>query len=146
MGLAADTLVLTPATATNGTGTSHTVTAHVADALGGAIVGVTVEFVVTVTNPMTGDDVTDVSGNAMFTYLGANAGTDTITAFADVDGDGTQDVDEPGDTATKTWVVMPKCPGHSGDTRNQVVGTAGADVLVGTAGADASVALAGTTS
>jgi Ca2+-binding RTX toxin-like protein len=146
MGLAADTLVLTPATASNETGTPHTVTAHVEDAVGGAVVGVTVEFVVTVINPTTGDNVTDASGNATFTYTGAIDGTDTITAFADVDGDGIQDLDEPGDTATKTWVtspIPPTCPGHTGDTRNQVIGTGGADVLTGTAAADVICGLGG---
>ena len=146
MGLAADTLDLTPATAANETGTQHTVTAHVTDALGGAIAGVTVEFVVTVNNATTGDDVTDVSGNATFTYTGATDGTDTITAFADVDGNGLQGLDEPGDAATKTWSttpIPPTCPGHASDPRNQIVGTAGADVLVGTAGADVICGLGG---
>jgi Ca2+-binding RTX toxin-like protein len=145
MGLAADALDLTPATATNETGTSHTVTAHVTDALGGAVVGVTVEFVVTVNNATTGDDVTDGSGNATFTYLGSTDGTDTITAFADVDGDGIADGDEPSDTATKTWTttVPPKCPGHASDPRNQIRGTAGPDVLVGTGAADVICGLGG---
>jgi Ca2+-binding RTX toxin-like protein len=146
MGLAADTLDLTPATATNDTGTSHTVTAHVTDSLGGAVAGVVVKFTVTVANPTTGTDTTDASGNATLTYLGAAVGTDTIAAFADVDGDGTQDGDEPGDTATKTWqtpVVVQHCPGHAGDTRHQVVGTSGAEVLTGTPAADVICGLGG---
>jgi Ca2+-binding RTX toxin-like protein len=144
MGLAADTLDLTPATATNETGTSHTVTAHVTDSLGGDVAGVAVKFTVTVTNPTTGTDTTDASGNATFTYPGAIAGTDTIAAFADVDGNGLQGLDEPGDTATKTWETSPPtCPGHTGDTRNQVIGTGGADVLTGTAGADVICGLGG---
>jgi Ca2+-binding RTX toxin-like protein len=145
MGLAADSLDLTPATATNQIGTSHTVTAHVTDSLGGAVAGVTVKFTVTVTNPTTGDDVTDASGNATLTYLGAAAGTDTIAAFADVDGDGIADGDEPSDTATKTWTTAPPvtCPGHASDTRNQIRGTSGADVLTGTAAADVICGLGG---
>jgi Ca2+-binding RTX toxin-like protein len=35
------------------------------------------------------------------------------------------------------------CPGHGADTRNQVVGTSGADVLTGTAGADVICGLGG---
>jgi hypothetical protein len=139
LGLAVDTLDLTPATATNDEDTPHTVTAHVENSSGAPVAGVTVEFTVTGTNPTTGDDVTDASGDATFTYTGATPGADTIAAFADVDGDGTQDGDEPGDTATKTWdpvVIPPTCPGFAGDPRNQVVGTAGPDVLVGTAGPD----------
>jgi hypothetical protein len=38
-------------------------------------------------------------------------GGDVITAFADTDEDGMQDADEPGNTATKTWVLPPTTPG-----------------------------------
>jgi RTX calcium-binding nonapeptide repeat (4 copies) len=146
MGLAADMLDLTPATATNETGTPHTVTAHVEDAVGGAIVGVTVKFTVTVTNPTTGTGTTNGAGDATFMYTGTIDGTDTIAAFADVDGNGLQGLDEPGDTATKTWSTTPPtptCPGHASDPRNQVIGTGGADVLTGTAAADVICGLGG---
>ncbi|HWL91333.1 MAG TPA: calcium-binding protein, partial [Actinomycetota bacterium] len=136
----AETLDLTPASATNDQGTGHTVTAHVEDGASGPVVGVTVVFTVTGVNPTSGEAVTNASGNATFTWTGTNLGVDTVAAFADEDDDDGQDPGEPGDTATKTWdpVVIPDptCPGFAGDPRNQEVGTAGPDVLIGTAGPD----------
>ncbi len=143
LGLGADTLDLTPPTGSNPEDTAHTVTAHVEDSLGAPVAGVTVEFVVTGTNATTGEVVTNASGNAAFTYTGAAPGTDTITAFADSNGDGNQDAGEPSDTATKTWTLVPKCPGRESDPRNHVVGTAGPDVLTGTPGADIICGLGG---
>jgi Ca2+-binding RTX toxin-like protein len=143
----AETLELTPATDTNDQGAGHTVTARVEDSNGDPVTGVTVRFTVTGVNPTTGDAVTNASGDATFTWIGTNLGVDTVAAFADSDGDETNDVAEPEDTATKTWVAVPPpdptCPGFAGDPRNQVVGTSGPDVLVGTAGADIICGLGG---
>ena len=73
---------LTPDTATNPVGTSHTVTATVKEN-GVAQVGKTVTFRV-ISGPnsgVTGTGVTNASGVATFTYVGAGgAGTDNITA------------------------------------------------------------------
>jgi hypothetical protein len=140
----AETLELTPPTDSNVEDTAHTVTAHVEDADGAPVEGVTVEFDVTGVNPTSGSDATDANGDATFTYTGANVGLDTITAFADTDGDGSQDAAEPGDTATKTWTVIPpECPGHEGDPRNDVIGTPLGETLTGTAGDDIICGLGG---
>jgi Ca2+-binding RTX toxin-like protein len=141
----AETLDLSPPTDTNPEDTAHTVTAHVEDEDGDPVAGVIVRFTVTGVNPTTGTGTTNASGNATFTYTGANVGTDTITAFADTDGDTMNDVGEPEDTASKTWTVVTivECPGFEGDPRNDVVGTPGPDVLEGTAGADIICGLGG---
>lgn len=97
------TLMLSPKADTNTVGTSHTVTATVKDAGGNPVSGVTVRFSVTGANSASGSAVADANGQASFTYTGTNAGVDTISAFADTDNDGMQDVGEPSDTATKTW-------------------------------------------
>jgi len=97
------TLTLTPAADSNQVGTSHTVTATVKDAFNNPVPGVTVRFTVTGAHTTSGSDVTDANGEATFTYTGTVAGTDTISAFADTDGDGTQDAGEPTGVATKTW-------------------------------------------
>jgi hypothetical protein len=97
------TLTLSPKTDTNTVGTPHTVTATVKDVAGNPVSGVTVRFSVSGANSASGSDVTDANGEATFTYTGTTAGTDTISAFADTDNDGTQDPGEPSDIATKTW-------------------------------------------
>ncbi len=76
-------ITLTPLTATNNVGTSHTVTAKVTDVLGKPIPGVLVTFNV-ISGPnagATGTDTTDANGQATFNYQDAGgAGTDVIEA------------------------------------------------------------------
>jgi hypothetical protein len=102
------TLDLQPATATNVVDAQHCVTASVEDAFGNVTPGIDVDFSVAPTTfrtPSSGTDVTDGSGEAEFCYTSALPGNDVISAFADTDGDASQDAGEPGDTAAKTWVV-----------------------------------------
>jgi RTX calcium-binding nonapeptide repeat (4 copies) len=140
--LSAETLDLTPATASNMVGDAHTVTAHVEDGTGTPVEGIVVRFTVTGANPMTGSAMTDALGDAAFVYTGASVGPDTIAAFADADNDGVKDAGDPEGTATKTWEER-RCPGFAGDTRNQVVGTAAGETLTGTPGPDIICGLGG---
>jgi Ca2+-binding RTX toxin-like protein len=136
----ATTLDLTPATDTNPEDTPHTVTANVDDQDGVPMAGVTVRFSVAGANTASGTGVTNASGNATFTYTGANPGTDTITAFADSNGNGIQDPGEPSDTAIKTWTAAARsCRGQPATH----VGTSGNDTIVGTSGNDVIVTLGG---
>jgi hypothetical protein len=99
-------LTLTPSTATSPVNTQHCVTATVADAAGTPVPEATVRFTVTGSVTATGSAATTANGQAGFCYMGPSAqGTDTITAFADTNNSGAQDPDEPGNSATKTWVV-----------------------------------------
>jgi len=79
---------LSPATATNPIGTSHTVTATVTQN-STPVEGTTVTFTV-LSGPhagTTGTDTTDSNGIATFTYTGTTAGEDTIEAsFVDSEG------------------------------------------------------------
>jgi len=75
-------VVLSPATATNVVGTSHTVTATLQDSLGSPIIGRSVTFTIT-SGPnagTTGTAITDAAGKATFTYTGLVPGDDTIMA------------------------------------------------------------------
>lgn len=101
------TMSLTPATATLNTGDTHTVTANVVDQSGVAQVGVTVYFVVSGANSASGSAVTDASGNASFSYVGTTQGNDSIEAFADMDGNGVQNGNEPFGFAKAEWVNSP---------------------------------------
>lgn len=99
-------LTLAPVVDTNPVDTDHTVTATVTDASGNAVAGVTVRFSVTGSVSTSGSCVTDAGGQCSFTYNGPTfPGTDTISAYADSNGDSVQDPSEPTGAATKTWVL-----------------------------------------
>ena len=74
---------------------------------------------------------TDASGKAIFCYTGTKAGADTITAYADTDGDGTRDAGEPSGMATKlyvagapaTLVLDPKAATNPVDSKHCVTAT-----------------------
>jgi hypothetical protein len=88
-------LVLTPATATNVVGSSHTVTATVTDAFGSPVLaGNTITFAVSGADTAGGTAATNASGLATFTYTGIHFGADVITASASP---------TVKDTAAKNW-------------------------------------------
>ncbi|MEJ7583172.1 MAG: choice-of-anchor L domain-containing protein [Acidimicrobiales bacterium] len=92
-------MTLTPASATNPVGTTHTVTATLTQG-GDPLPAKPVKFSVTGVNPRTGTGTTNSNGIATFTYTGAKAGTDTIVACFDETNDGSCEATA---SATKTW-------------------------------------------
>jgi hypothetical protein len=91
-------ITLTPKTAENVVGTTHTVTATVTEN-GEPVSGTEVKFTVTGANPTTGSATTNASGEASFTYKGESTGTDHIVAsFVDKKGD-----TETSNEVTKIW-------------------------------------------
>jgi hypothetical protein len=126
-------LTLSPPTATNTVGQKHCVTATVKDSSGNPTPGISVVFTVSGANNR-GPTVrtTNTNGVAMFCYTGRRAGTDTIKAFADTNGSGTDDGEsEPDDTATKvyeagppaTLTLSPKSASNPVDTQHCVTAT-----------------------
>jgi CSLREA domain-containing protein len=108
------TTVLSPANAVNPVGTTHTVTATVT---GGVpeqpLTGVAVFFTVSGSVSTTGQCTTDLSGQCSFTYQGpSQPGADVITAYADANGNNTQDAVELSGTATKEWSLNASTPGQ----------------------------------
>lgn len=101
------TLSLSPKTATNEVDSQHCVVATVRDGAGNPpSPSVTVRFNVQGAVNTSGAAATNASGQATFCYTGPGLpGSDTITAYADTDGDSTRDADEPADSAVKQWVV-----------------------------------------
>nr|MBA3311207.1 Ig-like domain-containing protein [Nocardioidaceae bacterium] len=97
------TVVITPPTDENVVGDQHCVMAQVADGFGNPTPGMTVRFTVAGANSRAGADQTDELGQAEFCYTGTTAGLDTITAYADTDGDGMNDATEPEGAATKLY-------------------------------------------
>ena len=124
-------LTLTPSTATNPVGTTHTVTALVTDASNAPLSGIVVRFSVTGSVTTSGQCTTDASGQCPFPYVGpALPGADVISAFADTDTDMIRDPDEPTATATKTWVLPGSTPGHV-TGGGQIVASSGSTVAFG---------------
>lgn len=95
-------LDLTPQTATNPVGTSHTVTATLTDSAGAPIGGAPIEFTVAGANPGGSSEFTDEGGQASFTYTGNNAGTDQIGACYDANDESPC---EAVASAAKTWTA-----------------------------------------
>jgi extracellular elastinolytic metalloproteinase len=111
------TLTLTPQSAMNTVGTQHCVTATLRDSSGNPIRNATIRFSVSPPNATSGSGTTNNSGQATFCYTGTNTGTDTITAYADLNRDGVQQGTEPSDAATKTW-NPPSTPNCAVDVNN----------------------------
>jgi len=106
-GAAVGDIALTPATATNPVGTSHTVEATAKE--GGVVqVGKTVTFTV-LSGPhagTTGTAVTDSAGKASFSYTGTSPGTDVIEAsFLDSAG-----AVQRSNRVTKEWIAVVNKP------------------------------------
>lgn len=103
-------LGLTPPTATNPVGTTHTVTATVTNPDRTPRPGTEVSFVVTGANAGAAGTcspascVSDSAGEVRFTYTGANEGEDTINAAITVDGS------RQSATAVKTWEAPRNAP------------------------------------
>ncbi|MEX2464272.1 MAG: post-COAP-1 domain-containing protein, partial [Gaiellaceae bacterium] len=106
-------LALTPPNDTNVVGSTHMVTAAVTATGGQPLAGVLVRFTVTGSVSTSGSCTTNASGQCGFTYTGpALPGADAISAYAETDGDGVQDADEPSAEATKAWVLPSSTPGQ----------------------------------
>jgi uncharacterized repeat protein (TIGR01451 family) len=95
------TMTLDPPTASNPTGTPHTVTATLRDGSGTPVFGATIQFTVTGANTASSTGTTDASGIATFTYTGTSPGDDIISACYDAD---TPPCDATA-SALKTWVA-----------------------------------------
>ena len=103
------TLTLSPASARDPAGTTHTVTATVTDAAGQPAASVVARF--TVGGSVTTSDqcTTGAGGKCSFSYQGpAQAGSDTLSAYADSNNNTVQDAGEPTAEATKTWTALPR--------------------------------------
>ena len=107
------TVLVTPTTAVNQVGTSHTVTADVQTASGSPSAGVAVLFTVSGAVNTSGSCTTDANGQCSFTYQGPLApGADAIQACADSNGNGTADPGEPCGAASKVWTLPASTPGQ----------------------------------
>ncbi|HVB65739.1 MAG TPA: Ig-like domain-containing protein, partial [Nitrolancea sp.] len=96
---------LTPTSINAATGSTQTWTAKVTDTGGSPIAGVAVDYQVAGVNPKSATlaGTTDVNGQVTFSYVGANAGDDTVTAFTDLNSNTQLDTGELSATAQAHW-------------------------------------------
>jgi len=73
----------------------------------GTTSGVSVVYSISGANSGNGTAATNDSGNAQINYTGTNPGTDTVTAYADLNSNGSLDSGEPSATVTVTWHAAP---------------------------------------
>ncbi|MET0713440.1 MAG: post-COAP-1 domain-containing protein [Mycetocola sp.] len=106
------TLTLAPDPDSNPVDAQHCITATVQDIFGRGTPNITVRFTVSGSVNTSGSQATDANGLATFCYTGpALPGSDQISAFADTNNNTGQDTGEPGDTASKQWVLPASTPG-----------------------------------
>ncbi len=96
------TLKLSPTTTTPGVGTTSYSAVSLTTSEGG-VPGVPIRYTVTGVNPTSGSMTTDGNGNTVISFNGTNTGTDTLTAYADMNKNGVQDSGEPTATVTINW-------------------------------------------
>ena len=108
-------LELVAAQPTRAAGQIATVNVSARNADGTPNPGRQVRYAITGANPNTGAVTTGADGSAAISWAGGNIGTDTLTAFVDLNGDGRRDVNsEPQATATIVWTApLPPVPGKS---------------------------------
>jgi hypothetical protein len=73
-----------------------------------------VRYAIAGANPASGVVTTGGDGTASITWAGTRAGTDTLNAFVDTNGNGVRDGDEPQQSVNVTWTQpLPPVPGKS---------------------------------
>jgi hypothetical protein len=89
------------------TGKTATVTVTARNGDGGPDPGRAVRYAIAGANPASGAVTTGANGTAAITWTGTNLGTDTLTAFTDLNGNGSREANEPQRTASVTWTAPP---------------------------------------
>ena len=104
-------LQLSAAQATQTVGNAATVNVTARNGDGSPLAGRPVRYTITGANPATSAVTTAADGTAAITWTGVKTGLDTVSAFVDLDGNGSRDVNtEPQSTATVTWAAAPPPP------------------------------------
>jgi len=76
--------------------------------------GRAIRYTISGANPGLGTVTAGADGNATISWVGENQGVDTLTAFTDLNGNGTPDAGEPTQSVTVTWAPpLPPVPGKS---------------------------------
>jgi len=99
-------LSATPAAASAELPDQHEVTLSLVDTNFNAVPNQRINYEITGANPSAAATAqTGATGQVVVSWTGANPGLDTLTAYADADGDGTRDPEEPAASATMRWLA-----------------------------------------
>jgi hypothetical protein len=106
-------LQVSPASQTLVQGQTETVTVTALDTGGQAYTGKSVRYTVAGANSQTGSVTLNSAGQAQISYVGTNAGADTIQMYVDLGSSNTQTPNDPAGTATVTFTPLPPAPNSS---------------------------------
>jgi hypothetical protein len=107
-------LSLAPSSQSVTAGSPATLTATATDSSGAAAPGILVRFTASGASAAGGSATTNASGQAALSYTPTGAGTDTVSAFEDIDGNGVRGTGEPQATATVAVAASAPPPGSGG--------------------------------
>jgi hypothetical protein len=114
LGTVPGALNLAPSSQGVNAGSPATLTATATDSAGAAAAGILLRFTVSGANATAGAVATNAAGQASFAYTPSSGGTDTVSAFEDLDSNGVRGQGEPAASATVT--VTASSPPSSGGT------------------------------
>jgi len=97
------TLGVQPVTQSLSVGQTGTITVTATDNVGTPYAGRSLVYSIGGANPKSGSVITNANGVATISYVGTNAGLDTIQMFLDLAGTGHQAPQDPASTAQITW-------------------------------------------
>jgi hypothetical protein len=103
-------LQVSPATQTLTQGQTETVNLTALDTAGQPYAGKDVLYTVGGANPQSGSVTLNASGQAQISYVGHNAGIDTIQMYVDLGGSKSQTPSDPAAAASVTFVPLPPAP------------------------------------
>ena len=103
-------LAVTPASQTLTQGQTETVSVTALNTAGKPYAGGTIRYSVAGSNAQTGSITLNASGQGAISYVGNNAGADTIQMYLDVGNTGSQTPTDPSASATVTWLPKPPPP------------------------------------
>ncbi|HSZ70960.1 MAG TPA: Ig-like domain-containing protein [Solirubrobacteraceae bacterium] len=106
-------LQISPANQTLTQGQTETVNVTALDTAGQPYAGKSVRYTVSGANPQSGAVTLNGSGQAQISYVGHNAGVDTIQMYVDLGGSGSQTASDPAATAQVTFTPLPPAPNSS---------------------------------
>lgn len=106
-------LTISPASQTLTQGQTETISVTALNTAGNPYGGGTLRYSVVGANTQSGSITLNAAGQGQISFIGNNAGADTIQMYLDLAKDGVQSATDPTATATVTWLPKPPTPDSS---------------------------------